>query len=139
MNMDQKTYEKYVKSKSPKSPLFTDCVKAFLFGGLICIIGEIFYRMYLALNIKEDVVKILVPATLIAIAAILTGLGLFDGIAKHAGAGTLVPITGFSNASHSSRMALGAMPGSTSAMSGGVLRSIRLPCSKDAESIRNRR
>lgn len=98
MNMDQKTYEKYVKSKSPKSPLFTDCIKAFLFGGLICIIGEIFYRIYLSLDIKEDVVKILVPSTLIAIAAILTGVGLFDGIAKHAGAGTLVPITGFSNA-----------------------------------------
>ena len=67
-------------------------------GGLICTFAEYLYNVYLWLKISEDTVKILVPVTLIFLAALFTGLGIFDKLAKHAGAGTLVPITGFANA-----------------------------------------
>ena len=98
MNLEPKAYRKYAGHIGKKSTLFIDCVKAFLIGGLICCIGEAFFRLYLALDITEDTVKTLVPSTLVVIAAFLTGIGWFDAIAKHAGAGTLVPITGFANA-----------------------------------------
>ena len=73
-------------------------LKAFIVGGLICVIGQLFMEWYNALGLPEKVVKMAVPSTLVFIAALLTGLKLFDKIAKHAGAGTLVPITGFANA-----------------------------------------
>ncbi len=98
MNLDKQTYQKYAAARSKKSNLFWDCIKAFLVGGLICTIAEILFHAYLALSLTEDNVKVLVPVTLIFIAALLTGIGWFDKIAKHAGAGTLVPITGFANA-----------------------------------------
>ena len=98
MNLDKQTYQKYTAARSRKSHLFLDCVKAFLVGGLICTIAELLFHAYLALSLTEENVKVLVPVTLIFIAALLTGLGWFDNIAKHAGAGTLVPVTGFANA-----------------------------------------
>ena len=91
-------YQVYADKTAKKSPLFLNCIKAFLVGGLICTFAELLYKFYLKLSISEDTVKILVPVSLIFLAALLTGLGVFDKIAKHAGAGTLVPITGFSNA-----------------------------------------
>lgn len=91
-------YAKYSDKRARKSPLIYDVIKAFAIGGLICSFGQGLTEIYGALNIKPESVKTLVPVTLIFIASILTGLGVFDNIAKFAGAGTLVPITGFSNA-----------------------------------------
>ena len=82
---------------SPPSPKILNCIKAFLIGGLICTFGEFLNWGYERLGLSEDAVKALTPSTLIVIAAILTGIGVFDKIAKHAGAGTIVPITGFAN------------------------------------------
>ncbi|MEE0807954.1 MAG: SpoVA/SpoVAEb family sporulation membrane protein, partial [Acutalibacteraceae bacterium] len=71
---------------------------AYTVGGLICVIGQLFTEMYTFFDLPEKSVKTAVPVTLIFIASLLTGIGIFDKIAKHAGAGTIVPITGFSNA-----------------------------------------
>ena len=90
-------YDKKVKEVSPTSPLLTDCVKAFLFGGAVCVVGEVFYTLYPYLGVSEKNCATGVSITLIVIAAALTGIGVFDKIAKHAGAGTVVPITGFAN------------------------------------------
>ena len=98
MNIDKQTYKKYVKKRAPKSPLLKDMLWAFLVGGAICAFAEGLYNLYLTLDIKEDDVRTLVPVTLVFLASLATGLGFFDSLAKHAGAGTLVPITGFSNA-----------------------------------------
>lgn len=91
-------YSKIVSQKSPPSPKAKDFICAFCVGGLICVIGQLFMELYSYLGLTEKVIKMAVPVTLIFIAALLTGLKLFDKIAKHAGAGTLVPITGFANA-----------------------------------------
>ena len=93
-----KIYNKYVSSRAKKSDVLHDCLRAFLFGGLICCIGEGFYDLYSVLKLPVDDRAPLVSVTLIFITALLTGLGVFDKLAKHAGAGTLVPITGFANA-----------------------------------------
>ena len=98
MKIDKQTYKKYVKARSPSSPLLKDMLFAFLIGGSICSLGEGLYDLYLYFKIEEENVKTLVPITLVFIAALLTGIGVFDSIAKYGGAGTLVPITGFSNA-----------------------------------------
>ncbi len=94
----EKEYSKIVKKISPPSPKIKDFVCAYTVGGIICVIGQLFIELYTYLNFSEKTVKMAVPVTLIFIAALLTGLKLFDKIAKHAGAGTLVPITGFANA-----------------------------------------
>ena len=98
MNMDNQTYGKFVKARAPKSPVFMDCTRAFLVGGFICAFAEALLKAFLALSLTEEDAKMLVPVTLIFLAALFTGLGIFDDIAKFAGAGTLVPITGFANA-----------------------------------------
>ena len=99
MEVNKQTYDKMTKKASPPSPKFKDCTLAFLIGGFICTIGETLSYIYTEYcSLKPDTVKMLVPVTLITIAAILTGFGIFEKIAKYAGAGTLVPITGFSNA-----------------------------------------
>ncbi|MBQ8202889.1 MAG: stage V sporulation protein AC [Clostridia bacterium] len=95
---DKRKYSEMVKKNSPPSPILKDFIWAFLVGGFICMIGQLFMELYEYLGASEDVVKMAVPSTLIFIASFLTGIGIFDKIAKHAGAGTLVPITGFSNA-----------------------------------------
>ncbi len=96
--MKKTAYAKYAESRAKKSNLAFDTFKAFIFGGLICSIGQSLTELYTYLGTENDTVKILVPSTLVFIAALLTGLGVFDNIAKVAGAGTLVPITGFANA-----------------------------------------
>ena len=99
MEVNKQTYDKMTKKASPPSPKLKDCTLAFLIGGFICTIGETLSYIYTAYcNLNPEIVKLLVPVTLITIAALLTGLGIFEKIAKYAGAGTLVPITGFSNA-----------------------------------------
>ncbi|MBQ6702178.1 MAG: stage V sporulation protein AC [Clostridia bacterium] len=91
-------YQIYADRTAKKSPILLDCCKAFTVGGGICAFAELLYKLYSKTSLSEDTVKICVPVTLIFITALLTGLGVFDKIAKHAGAGTLVPITGFANA-----------------------------------------
>ncbi len=97
MSVNKEKYGKYVEKTAKKSPILKNCVKAFLIGGLICVIGQALMQLYLYLDISKETSKALVSVTLIFITALLTGLGIFDDIAKHAGAGTLVPITGFAN------------------------------------------
>ena len=96
--MDANEYRQFAKARAPKSPVVKNSAMAFLIGGLICAAAEALFHGYLALQMTEENVKTLVPVTLIFLAALLTGLGIFDDIAKFAGAGTLVPITGFANA-----------------------------------------
>ena len=93
-----KEYDRIAKKLSPKSPKIKDFIWAYCVGGFICVIGQLLIELYTYLDLSEKVVKMLVPVTLVLIAAVLTGLKLFDKIAKKAGAGTLVPITGFANA-----------------------------------------
>ena len=93
-----KEYDKIVKKNSPKSKCFVNSIKAFLIGGAICVIGQGLTDIYKAIGISEDISKTLTSITLIFIGIVLTAIGVYDKIAKHAGAGTLVPITGFANA-----------------------------------------
>ena len=96
--MTDKEYGKLVDSMSPKSPMGMDCVKAFVIGGLICTLGQVFVNCYTAWGMEKDQASTAASMTLVALSALLTGLSVYDDIAKHAGAGTLVPITGFANA-----------------------------------------
>ena len=96
--MTDREYEKLVDSMSPKSPMGMDCVKAFVIGGLIYTLGQVFVNCYTAWGMEKDQASTAASMTLVALSALLTGLSLYDDIAKHAGAGTLVPITGFANA-----------------------------------------
>ena len=95
--MTEKEYQKLVDEHSPKSPLGKDCLGAFLVGGIICTIGQFFINYYAKLGLDKDNAGSAASMTLVVLSAILTGLSLYDNIAKHAGAGTLVPITGFAN------------------------------------------
>ena len=96
--MTDKEYEKIVQSMAPKSPMWKDCLNAFWIGGLICTLGQLIMNGYLALDMEKMDASCATSMTLVALAALLTGLSIYDDIAKVAGAGTLVPITGFSNA-----------------------------------------
>ena len=96
--MTEKEYEKFVQSLAPKSPIWKDCIHAFWIGGLICTVGQLIMNGYLAMEMEKVDASCATSMTLVALAALLTGLSVYDDIAKHAGAGTLVPITGFSNA-----------------------------------------
>ncbi|MBQ8572311.1 MAG: stage V sporulation protein AC [Ruminococcus sp.] len=96
--MDKNKYSKLVKEKSPNSHTFMECIRAFLIGGGICAFGEVLFELYKMWGADEKQGRTFVSLSLIFIASVLTMLGVFDKIAKHAGAGTLVPITGFSNA-----------------------------------------
>ena len=95
--MTEKEYGKLVDEISPNSPMGKDCLNAFVVGGIICTIGQFFMNYYTKLGLGKDEAGTAASMTLVAISAILTGLSLYDNIAKHAGAGTLVPITGFAN------------------------------------------
>jgi len=96
--MDKATYKKYVGESAKKSNLMLNITKAFLIGGLVCCIGEALLDLYTRVGMSLETARTVESVTLIFIAALLTGLGYFDSIAKHAGAGTIVPITGFANA-----------------------------------------
>ena len=98
MKMSNQEYGKYVSGKAKPSPLWKDCLWAFCVGGLICTIGQGLRNDYQGAGLNQEDAGTLVSVTLIFLSALLTGLGWFDNIAKHAGAGTLVPITGFANA-----------------------------------------
>ena len=96
--MTEKEYGKLVEEMSPKSPLVKDCCNAFWIGGLICVIGQFIMNRYTAWGLDKELAGTATSMTLVASSALLTGLSLYDDIAKYAGAGTLVPITGFANA-----------------------------------------
>lgn len=98
MDMTNEQYLKYVADKAAPSPLVKDMAWAFVTGGLICVGGQALQNGYEGAGLTAEAAGTAVSVTLILIAALLTGLGLFDKIAKWAGAGTLVPITGFANA-----------------------------------------
>lgn len=93
-----KEYDSIVKKNSPKSKCFVNSIKAFLIGGAICVAGQGLLDLYKALGIEEKTSKTLMSVTLVFLGILLTAIGVYDKIAKHAGAGTLVPITGFANA-----------------------------------------
>lgn len=96
--MNEKEYSKYVESRAKKSPIWKNSAFAFLIGGAICTLGQGFFHLYTFWGMEEIDARTLVSVTLIFITTLLTGLGIFDNIARIAGAGTLVPITGFANA-----------------------------------------
>ena len=98
MKVKRQEYQKLVSEKAPKSPILKDCLWAFFVGGFICALGQFLLEGYQMSELDLESAKTLVSVTLIFIAAVLTAIGVFDKIAKRAGAGTLVPITGFANA-----------------------------------------
>ena len=96
--MTPKEYEKLASRLAPKSPMWKDCLGAFLVGGLICTLGQGLVNLYKGCGLEKTDAGTAASMTLVFLSALLTGLSLYDNIAKHAGAGTLVPITGFANA-----------------------------------------
>ena len=106
--MDKNEKIKLIRKYESKSPLIKNFIMSFLFGGTICLLGEFIKRGLYYLEISSDDARTLTTVILIFIASVLTGLGFFDKIARHAGAGTLVPVTGFSNAVTSQAMDSGS-------------------------------
>lgn len=98
MQISKEEYGKIVKKLSPPSPKVKDFIWAYSVGGLICVVGQLIKELFGFMGLSQKQIAMAVPITLIFIAAWLTGFSLFDKIAKRAGAGTLVPITGFANA-----------------------------------------
>ena len=95
--MTEREYGKLVDELSPDSPMGKDCIIAFVVGGLICTLGQVLLELYGKLGLDKDNAGTAASMTLVALSALLTGLSLYDNLAKYAGAGTLVPITGFAN------------------------------------------
>ena len=95
---EKKKFRDFATLYAPKSCLPKDTIIAFIVGGIICVIGQLIGDGAEKIGINEEDVKIIIPCSLIVLSCILTGLGLYKKIAKYAGAGTLVPITGFANA-----------------------------------------
>ena len=96
--MNEKEYAALVKQISPRSRLGKDCLCAFLVGGTICLLGQLLTGIYSFSGVSQENAPLCASLTLVFLSALLTGLSLYDDLAKHAGAGTLVPITGFANA-----------------------------------------
>ena len=95
---EQENYKNFSKKREPKRPVFKNCIKAFIVGGLICVLGQFFQTIYIKyFGFTEKTAASPTSATLIIISVLLTGLGVYDKIAQWAGAGTAVPITGFAN------------------------------------------
>ena len=98
MKISKSKYSEIVNKASPPSPIFKNCLAAFIVGGFICVLGELLGVLFSEIGAGQQQTKMLVPVTLIFLSAFLTAIKLFDNIGKFAGAGTLVPITGFANA-----------------------------------------
>ena len=96
--MSNAEYAALVKARMPKSPFWTDLVKAFVIGGLICCLGQGFLELYRALGAPQEDAAVWCSITMVFLGAFSAGLGVYDDLARHGGAGTLVPITGFANA-----------------------------------------
>ena len=93
----QQKYAELVKKASPNSPVFRDCIKAFISGGIICTIGQLLLDFYIGMDISEKDAAAWVSITLVGLSALLTALGIYEKLGKFCGAGTIVPITGFAN------------------------------------------
>lgn len=96
--MTEKEYGKLVQELAPKSPIRKDCINAFWIGGLICVLGQLAINGFSVLGLEKQDASTAASMSLVVLSALLTGFSLYDNIAKYAGAGTLVPITGFANA-----------------------------------------
>ena len=96
--MTQREYQKLVDEMSPRSPILKNCIWAFVSGGAICLLGQVLRNLYEGWGLETEQAGTLMSVTLVFLSALFTGLSLYDDLAKHAGAGTLVPITGFANA-----------------------------------------
>ncbi len=97
MNMDKEQYGEYIKKHSPNSPLLKNIIKAFLFGGTICTIGQAVSEFWSGVGLDKTDGGTATSVTMIFLGALLTGFSVYDNLAKHGGAGTLIPITGFAN------------------------------------------
>ncbi len=96
--MTNEQYNEYVKQKTPNSKIFTNCIKAFVIGGLICVIGQLILDFFKKkMGMDEESAGTATSIVMVFLGALLTGLNIYPKIAKHAGAGTIVPITGFAN------------------------------------------
>lgn len=104
MAIDKSNYNEYVKKKTPNSPILKDCIKAFLIGGLICIIGQGITDIAVMLGAGTSDVKMITPIVLVFLGSFFTGIGVYDKLGKHAGGGSIIPITGFANSIVSSAM-----------------------------------
>lgn len=98
IKMDSNAKLELIKKHSPRTKVFKNSILSFLIGGVICVVGQLLMELYSYIGFDKKTTGILVTVSLIFVAALLTSLGVFDKIARHAGAGTLVPVTGFSNA-----------------------------------------
>ncbi|MBE6703878.1 MAG: stage V sporulation protein AC [Ruminococcaceae bacterium] len=94
---EKQAFRKFAEAHAPKSNLPKDCLMSFIVGGIICTVGQAISDIYKYFGANEETAKTLTPITLVLISCILTGFGIYEKIAKKAGAGTLVPITGFAN------------------------------------------
>ena len=98
---EQQIFQKFKtisEQTNPKPKIVRNCTRAFLVGGAICTIGQMFQELLMKYGFPEEEVKMLLPIIMVFLGALLTGVGIYDKIASYAGAGTIVPITGFSNA-----------------------------------------
>lgn len=98
MNYTKKDYGDYVDTMAPRSNIVKNCIWAFVVGGLICVVGEVLSKIYNYVGLNEENAKTAVSVSMIFLGSLFTGLNMYHKLAKHAGAGTLVPITGFANA-----------------------------------------
>lgn len=96
--MTNEEYNQYVKKKTPNSKIFTNCIKAFIFGGIICVIGQLIMNFFMnTVKLDKENASTATSIVMIFLGALLTGIDIYPKIAKHAGAGTIIPITGFAN------------------------------------------
>ena len=98
MDMTPEEYRQYVEKQAKKSPVGKDCLLAFLVGGSICLLGQVIRNGWLAAGLPQEDAGTAASCTLVCLSALLTGLNLYNKLARFGGAGTLVPITGFANA-----------------------------------------
>lgn len=98
MDLSNKDYGKFVQDRAKKSPVVKDCALAFLVGGAICVLGQAILDGYTALGLSQTDAGTAASVTLVGLSVLLTGLNLYNKLARYGGAGTLVPITGFANA-----------------------------------------
>jgi len=97
-NITKERFSQMVDKSSPNSNIFTNCCKAFAIGGLICVFAQAIIQWLLRMGVEKDIASTLSSVSLIFLASLLTGIGVFDNLAKFGGAGAIVPITGFANA-----------------------------------------
>ena len=104
MAINKSNYNEYVKKKTPNSPILKNCVKAFVVGGLLCVLGQGITDICVTLGAGADAVRLITPIILVFLGSFLTGIGVYDKLGKHAGGGSIIPITGFANSIVSSAM-----------------------------------